>query len=140
MEILLVEDSLTDARLAYGILQKGEFEHRLTLIRNGTEAMEFLHRDGKFARAPRPDMVLLDLRLPGKDGLEVLGQIKSDEDLKSIPVVIMTASDDDADMSECEVLGVDSYITKPVNLDKFLTVVKDLRRFWQQDIILPSVR
>lgn len=139
MEILLVEDSLVFARITIGALQKGNVSHRLTLVCDGVEALEFLRRDGKFARAPRPDLVLLDLGLPKKDGREVLAEIKADDDLRAIPVVVMTASDDQQDMLECERLGVDSYITKPVDLDKFIALVKQLKNSWSADLILPAL-
>lgn len=139
MEILLVEDSLVFARITIGALQKGGVSHRLTLVCDGEEAMEFLRREGKFARAPRPDLVLLDLGLPKKDGREVLAEIKADDDLRSIPVVVMTASDDHQDMVDCERLGVDCYITKPVDLSKFISLVKQLKNSWSADLILPAV-
>ncbi len=139
MEILLVEDSLADACLAIGALKNGQVQHRLTLIRDGEEAMEFLHQEGKFARAPRPDLILLDLILPKKDGLEVLTEVKEDYELKDIPVVILTGSQDEEDRLRCELLQVDAFIPKPVNLDKFLAVVKQLKRFWLEDVILPSL-
>ncbi|MEX2120523.1 MAG: response regulator [Pirellulales bacterium] len=137
MEILLVEDGLVDARVTISALQKGQVQHRLTLVRDGAEAMDFLHRMGHFARAPRPDLVLLDLHLPKKDGLEVLAEVKADPSLKSIPLVVLTASEASADRARCEQLGVNSYITKPVDLDKFLAVVRDLRHHWHADLILP---
>ena len=115
MEILLVEDSLTDARLTIGALRNGDLQHRLTLVRDGEEALAFLHQDGIFARAPRPDLILLDLLMPKKNGLEVLAEVKHDFALKDIPVVIMTASEAEEDKLKCEILHVDSYITKPVN-------------------------
>ena len=139
MEILLVEDSLADACLAIGALKNGQVQHRLTLIRDGEEAMEFLHQEGKFIRAPRPDLILLDLILPKKDGLEVLAEVKEDYELKDIPVVILTGSQDEEDRLRCEFLQVDAFIPKPVNLDKFLAVVKQLKRFWLEDVILPSL-
>lgn len=137
MEILLVEDSLTDAAMTIGVLKKGDVRHRLTLVRDGEEAMEFVRRDGKFARAPRPDLILLDLGLPKKDGRQVLSEVKNDYDLKEIPVVVLTASDAQDDKLNCDLLHVDSYITKPVNMDKFLDVVRQLRSFWHADLILP---
>lgn len=139
MEILLVEDGLVDARVTIAALKKGQIQHRLTLIRDGQEALEFLRQEGKFARAPRPDLILLDLCLPKLDGRQLLSEIKSDLDLKSIPVVIMTGSDDEEDRLQSESLGVDSFITKPIDMDKFLTVVRQLRRFLHADLILPSV-
>lgn len=139
MEILLVEDSLTDACVAIGALKQGQIKHRLTIVRDGVEAMEFLNQQGKFARAPRPDLILLDLILPKKDGLEVLAEVKGDYSLQTIPVVVMTGSDVQEDMVKCELLHVDSFMTKPVEIGKFLTVVKQLKRFWLNDVILPAV-
>ncbi len=139
MEILLIEDSLVDARLTIAALKKGQIPHRLTLTRDGDEALEFLRQEGRFARAPRPDLVLLDLHLPKRDGLDVLGEIKADYDLKSIPVVILTASDAREDMEKCELLHVDAYLTKPVDTDKFVDLVKQLKRFWHANLILPGI-
>ncbi|HEX7379694.1 MAG TPA: response regulator [Pirellulales bacterium] len=139
MEILLVEDGLVDASVTIGALKKGHVQHRMTLIRDGAEAMEFLRREGKFARAPRPDLILLDLGLPKKDGREVLQEIKSDPELSGIPVVIMTSSEDEEDRVQSEILGVDSFITKPVDLEKFLAVVRQLKRFLHADLILPAL-
>ncbi|MCE9547949.1 MAG: response regulator [Planctomycetia bacterium] len=139
MEILLVEDSLSDARLAIEALKEGRIIHRLSLVRHGTEAMEFLQQEGRFARAPRPDLVLLDLDLPGKDGREVLSEIKSDFELQHIPVVILTASRAHEDKLRGEMLHVDGYMVKPVELEKFLQLVRQLRRLWLDDVILPNV-
>lgn len=139
MEILLVEDGLVDARVTISALKKGQIQHRLTLVRDGQEALEFLRQEGKFARAPRPDLILLDLCLPKLDGRQLLGELKRDVDLKSIPVVIMTSSDDEEDRLQSESLGVDSFITKPIDMDKFLLVVRRLKRFLHADLILPAV-
>lgn len=140
MEILLVEDSLTDARLTMGALRRGCSQHRLTLVRDGEEAISFLNQEGIFARAPQPDLILLDLLLPKKDGLDVLSEIKADFELKDIPVVILTSSEAEEDRSRCKLLHVDNYITKPVNLDKFLNVVKKLRNHWRSDVIIPTAK
>jgi CheY-like chemotaxis protein len=137
MEILLVEDSLFYARFTIEALQKGGIQHRLTLIFDGQEALEFLRRQGKFANAPRPDLILLDLQLPKKSGLEVLEEVRGDFKLQNIPVVVMTSSESLGDMQECERLGVESYITKPVDLQKFLAVVKELKNCWRTDLLLP---
>jgi len=137
MEILLVEDGLVDAQVTIAALKKGQVRHRLTLIRDGEEALEFLLRQGKFARAPRPDLVLLDLGLPKLDGRQVLAHVKASDDLKSLPVVIMTSSDDEEDRVQSELLGVDGFIIKPVDLDKFIQVVRQLRRFMHAEVILP---
>jgi chemotaxis family two-component system response regulator Rcp1 len=139
MEILLVEDSLVDARLTIGALEHGGFRHRLTLVRDGEEALEFIFQRGRFAYAPRPDLILLDLMLPRKSGLEVLNEVKSHEGLKDIPVVIMTASADDEDKLQCDSLKVDGYIIKPVNMEKFLDLVRMLKKYWLDDVILPAV-
>jgi len=139
MEILLIEDGLMDARVTIEALRRKDIKHRLTLVRDGEEALEFLRHEGKFARAPRPDLILLDLMLPKKSGIEVLSEIRDDYDLKKIPVVVLTASDSKEDKQQCELLDIDSYIIKPVNLKKFLDVVKQLKRFWMDDVILPTV-
>jgi CheY-like chemotaxis protein len=139
MEILFVEDSLADARLTIEALKNGAVKHRLTLVRDGIEAMEFLQREGRFARAPRPDLILLDLGLPKKDGREVLEEIKAEGNLKTIPIVIVTISKDEEDVLRSERLGVNAYITKPVDLEKFLTLVRQLRNTWHADVILPTM-
>jgi CheY-like chemotaxis protein len=139
MEILMVEDNLADARLAIEALREGQVKHRLTLVRDGLEAMEFLNREGRFSRAPRPDLILLDLHLPRKDGREVLDEIKSDYELKEIAVVILTASDAHEDQLRSQLLHVDAYMTKPVDLDKFLGVVRQLKRYWLEDVMLPLI-
>jgi two-component system, chemotaxis family, response regulator Rcp1 len=138
MEILLIEDNLADACATIVALREGSIPHRLTLIRDGVEAMEFLRQEGKFARAPRPDLILLDLQLPYKDGREVLREVKEDYSLKDIAIVVMTASRDEQDKLHSELLHVDGYIVKPVNLEKFLSLVKQLRRqYLLKDINLP---
>lgn len=139
MEILLVEDSLIDARLTIAALRKGGLKHRLTLTRDGAEATEFLFRRGRFAQAPRPDLILLDVVLPKKSGLEVLAEVREDGDLRKIPVVVLTASEDDDTRDQCRNHRVEHYIPKPVNLDKFLEVVKKLKHHWHNDLILPSL-
>lgn len=139
MEILLVEDGLLDARLTIDALKGGNLQHRLTLVRDGAEALEFLKKQGRFARAPTPDLVLLDLMLPKKTGLEVLAELRSDTEFQELPVVVLTASEDEEDRNSCERFHVDSYIPKPVNLEKFLNIVKELKRCWRDDVILPSV-
>jgi len=138
MEVLLVEDSLTAARLTIGALKKAPVPHRLTWLRDGQDACEFVYRRGRFARAPRPDLILLDLTLPRKDGRTFLAEIKADEDLKSIPVVVLTSSTDEEDIEQMQHLQVESYLTKPVDIDKFLKLIRDLARYWRADMILPS--
>ena len=138
MEILLVEDNLADARLAIEALRKGQIKHRLTLVRDGEEALQFLGQEDRFCRAPRPDLILLDLKLPKKDGREVLRAVKANDELKQIPVVILTASQVHEDMVRSEVLQVDAYMIKPVDLEKFVSLVKHLKHFWHADVILPT--
>jgi CheY-like chemotaxis protein len=138
MEILLVEDGLMDARVTIEALRDGKVQHRLTLVRDGEEAIQFLRQEGRFARAPKPDLILLDLMLPKKSGLEVLADLRADAGLQDLPVVVLTASDHEEDRAKCEMYHVDSYITKPVNLEKFLAIVKELKRCWRADVILPS--
>lgn len=138
MEIMLVEDSLMSARLAMGALKRGNIQHRLTWLTDGEEALEFLLRMGKYAQAPRPDLILLDLGLPKKDGREVLAELKADHELHDIPVVVLTASTSQEDAIRSEFLQVESYMTKPVDIRKFLKVVKELERFWHADMIVPT--
>ncbi len=139
MEILLVEDSLLDARLTIAALKKGGLQHRLTLVRDGEEAVEFLLQESKFARAPRPDLILLDLLLPKKDGLSVLAEVHSDFELKGLPVVVLTGAEDEQTRARCELFGVEHYLTKPVNFVEFLDVIKSLKCHWHQDLILPAL-
>src|SRR5262249_55003733 len=139
MEVLLVEDNRMDAHFAIRALEKADFKHRCTLALDGEEALNYLHRHGIFARAPRPDLILLDLGLPKKDGREVLAEIRATEELRDIPVVVLTGSNDEADRAHSQMLEVESYLVKPVSLNKFLDVVRELKRFWHQGVILPTV-
>ena len=136
-EILLVEDNLGDARLVEEALREGKINHRLTLVCDGFEATEFLQRQGVFGRAPRPDLILLDLGLPRIDGRELLEYIKSDDSLRDIPVVVMTASAAHEDYLRGEMLNVDCYLTKPVELDNFVNVVRQLKRSWLLKMMFP---
>lgn len=135
MEILLVEDSLMFARIAIGALQKGEVQHRLTWLSDGGEALQFLQREGKYAVAPRPDLLLLDLKLPGMDGRELLARVRSDSGLKSLPVVVMTGDGEKAQLGE---LTVEAFLTKPLDLAKFIEIIQKLSSFWQADMLLPA--
>ena len=139
MEILMVEDSLSDARLAAQALDHGGIVHRFTLVRDGEEALYFLFNMGIFAKAPRPDIVLLDLALPKIDGRQVLNEIKSDHNLNTVPVVVMTSSQHDEDIVRSQLRDADCFMTKPVDLEKFLSVVKALKAYWPEDVILPIV-
>ena len=137
MEILMVEDSLMFARITMAALKDGGVKHRMTWLTDGHDALEFLHRRGRFRRAPRPDLLLLDLGLPKIDGREVLMEVKSDDGLRTIPVVVMTGSEDVEDRRLGERLQVEGYVTKPVCFDKFLVLVNELREHWQEDMVLP---
>lgn len=136
--ILLVEDNEGDARLAREALRDSKIRNSLHHVPDGEEAMAFLRREGKYAESPRPDLVLLDLYLPRKDGREVLAEIKQDEDLKRIPVVILTVSSADEDVLKAYSLHANCYITKPIDLDQFLKVVKSIEDFWLSIVKLPD--
>ncbi len=138
MEILMIEDSLSAARLTMGALQKSQVEHRITWLTDGEQGFEFLSRDGKYKQAPQPDLVLLDLNLPGRDGHEVLRDIRQDDRLKQTAVVILTASDDEEDHRQVEALGVQSYLTKPVDMDEFHRVVREVKVYWKANQIGPE--
>ncbi|MDH3717973.1 MAG: response regulator [Planctomycetota bacterium] len=138
MEILLVEDSLSDARLTLDALNDGRIQHRLTIIHDGLEAMHFLRRQTWFARAPRPDLILLDLNLPGKDGRKVLTEIRHDEDLRRIPVIILTGSDSEEDRLQGQQFHVEGYLRKPVDHEEFIALVRQLKEYWHADVILPA--
>ena len=139
MEILLVEDSQADATIAMRALKEGKIRHRLSISVNGEEAWEFLNRQGRFKRAPRPDLILLDLNLPKMDGRELLKEIRShdDERLSKTPVVVMTACEDHEVTLQGEMLQVESYIRKPLNAGEFIELVKNLKSHWHADVILP---
>ncbi len=137
-EILLVEDNLGDVRLTREALAEGRIPHRLSMLFDGQEASEFLHRQGVFARAPRPDLILLDLSLPKMDGRELLANIRADEELCSIPVIVLTASAAHEDYLRAEELAVDAYLTKPVDLERFLTVVRQMKRDWLEHLLQPA--
>lgn len=138
MEILMIEDSLSSARLTMGALKKSEVEHHITWIADGQEGVEFLMREGKYKQAPQPDLVLLDLNLPGRDGHEVLRDIRDDDRLSKTAVVILTASDNEDDHRQVEELGVQSYLTKPVDLEEFLRVVQEVKVYWKNNQIGPQ--
>jgi len=137
MEILLVEDSLTSARLTMGVLQKGNVQHRMTWLTDGQDASDFLFRQGKYSHAPRPDLILLDLELPGKDGRALLSDLRSDEQLQRIPVVVLTASQEAEEKLRIAKLWIEGFLPKPVDIDRFLELVRELNRFWHADMMLP---
>ena len=139
VEILLVEDNPGDERLTREALKEGKVYSNLHGVKDGVEAMEFLHRRGKFGSSPRPDIILLDLNLPKKDGREVLEEIKGDDILKTIPVVVLTTSKAEEDVLKTYNLHANCYVTKPVDLEKFITVVKTIDAFWLTVVTLPPV-
>jgi CheY-like chemotaxis protein len=128
MEILLVEDSLSNANLTIEALKQGNVQCRVTLVCDGEEAIRFLCRKGEFARAPIPDLILLDMSLPKQDGRQVLAEIRSDEELKDISVIVLTAASDHEAILKAEGLHVDGFMTKPVEWTTFIETVKSLRR------------
>ncbi len=137
VDILLVEDNQGDVDLAREALETNKMCNDLHVVDNGEEAMAFLRREGKYAGVPRPDLILLDLNLPKKDGREVLAEIKADEDLKRIPVVVLTMSQDDEDILKSYSLHANCYIAKPIDLNQFFKVVQSIQDFWLGIVVLP---
>ncbi|MBI4213388.1 MAG: response regulator [Chloroflexi bacterium] len=138
VEILLIEDNPGDVRLTEEGLREGKIRNHLSVAADGIEAMAFLRRQGRHAGAPRPDLILLDLNLPRKNGREVLGEIKSDPDLRRIPVVVLTTSSADQDIMASYDLAANCYVTKPVDFDAFVEVVKSIEEFWFSIVKLPQ--
>lgn len=136
-EILLVEDNPGDARLAQEALKEGRMTSRLKVVVDGVEAMSFLRREGQYAGSPRPNLILLDLNLPRKDGRQVLAELKADEDLRRIPVVVLTTSQAEQDILRSYDLHANCYITKPVDLDRFISVVRSIEEYWCSVVTLP---
>ena len=137
IEILLVEDNPGDERLTREALKEGKVYSNLHTVKDGVEAMEYLRRQGKFSGVPRPDIILLDLNLPRKDGREVLEEIKRDDNLKRIPVVVLTTSKAEEDVLRTYNLHANCYVTKPVDLEKFMVVVRTIDSFWLTVVTLP---
>ena len=138
IEILLVEDNPGDVRLTVEALKDVKVHNNLHVVKDGMEAMAFLHREGKYADAPHPDLILLDLNLPKKDGCEVLAEIKEDPMLKRIPVVVLTGSKAGEDILKTYNLHANCYISKPIDLEQFIMVVKSIEGFWLTIVKLPS--
>ena len=137
IEILLVEDNPGDVRLTMEGLKGATASHNLSVVEDGVEAMALLRREGKYADAHRPDLILLDLNLPRMDGREVLAEIKTDEELRRIPVVILTTSDAEDDILKMYDLQANCYLTKPLDLERFLGVVRSIEHFWLNVVKLP---
>jgi len=140
IEILLVEDNPGDMRLTKEALKEGKVFNNLHWAQDGVEALAFLRHEGKHANAPRPDIILLDLNLPKKDGREVLSVIKNDDHLKHIPVVVLTTSKAEEDVVRSYNLHANCYVTKPVDLEKFISVVRAIDRFWLTVVTLPPTK
>jgi len=138
VEVLLVEDNPGDVRLTQEAFKDGRVNVNLTVANDGVEAMEMLHRKGAHLTKPRPDLILLDLNLPRKNGREVLEEIKADDILKRIPVIVMTTSKAEQDIHRAYNLNANCYVTKPVDLDEFLNVVRSIEDFWLTIVTLPN--
>jgi len=138
IEILLVEDDHGDAKRTTDALKSGRLRNRITHVEDGVEAMAYLRREGEYANAPRPDLILLDLHMPRMNGREVLAEIKEDPELRRIPVVMMTASSQEKDIVAAYDLHVNCYVTKPVDLDQFIGAVKSIEHFWFSIVKLPA--
>lgn len=138
IDILLVEDNPGDVRLTQEVLKESKVKNNLIIASNGDEALACLRRQGKFKEVARPDLILLDLNLPVKDGREVLALIKADSDFKRIPVVILTTSKAEEDILKTYNLHANCYVTKPVDLEQFVRVVKSLEDFWLAIVKLPN--
>lgn len=138
IEILLVEDSPGDVRLTQEALKESKLKNNLHVVGDGAEAIDFVQKKGKYATMPRPDLILLDLNLPKKDGREVLTEIKADKDLRHIPVVILTVSRSEEDILRSYGLHANCYIVKPIDFNQFISVVKAIENFWFTIVKLPS--
>jgi two-component system, chemotaxis family, response regulator Rcp1 len=137
VDILLIEDNPGDARLAVEALKQGKVKNRLVCVEDGVDALDYLRKRGVYTQATRPDLILLDLNLPKKDGREVLAEIKADEELKRIPVVVLTTSKDEEDVLRSYNLHANCYITKPIDFDQFMKVVRSIEDFWMTIVRLP---
>ena len=138
VEFLLAEDNPGDVRLTKEALRESKISNNLNVVPDGVEAMAFLCREGKYFDAPRPDVILLDLNLPKKDGREVLAEVKADPNLRLIPVVIITSSEAEQDVLRTYELHANCYVTKPVDLEQFIKVIQSIETFWLTIVTLPS--
>jgi CheY-like chemotaxis protein len=138
IDILLIEDNPGDVRLTMEVFKEGKVFNNLHVARDGEEAISFLKRRGAFSKSPRPDLILLDLNLPKMDGRAVLAEIKSDAELRRIPVVVLTTSKADEDILRSYDLHANCYITKPVELEEFISIVQNIENFWLSIVKLPQ--
>jgi CheY-like chemotaxis protein len=137
IQILLVEDSPTDAKLTISALKMAKVANELHHVEDGVMALEFIRRQGNYADVPRPDLILLDLNLPRKDGREVLEELKMEPEYASIPVIVLTTSNAEKDILQSYKLHANCYVTKPVNFDRFLDCVRSIEQFWLSVVVLP---
>jgi CheY-like chemotaxis protein len=137
IDVLLVEDDPGDTLMITEAFAENKVRNRLSTVTDGVEALAFLRREGRYAEAPRPDLVLLDLNLPRKDGREVLEEIKDDPQLRTIPVVVLTTSEAEEDILRSYQLAANAYITKPIDLNEFIAVVRSIENFWLSIVRLP---
>lgn len=137
IEILLIEDSPSDANLTMQSLQQAKITNRLHWVEEGEAAMDFLYQRGEYINAPRPDLIVLDLNLPGMDGREILADVKADPDLRRIPVVVLTTSSNEEDVFRSYDLNANCYVTKPFNVQQFIQVVQLISDFWLTAVKLP---
>jgi two-component system, chemotaxis family, response regulator Rcp1 len=138
IDVLIVEDNPGDARLILEVLKSNLVYNSIHTVKDGVEAMDFLHKNGKFSMMPRPDLIFLDLNLPRKDGRQVLAEIKSDERFKQIPVVVLSMSAADEDIMKSYKLHANCYVTKPIDLDQFIQDIESIEQFWFSLVRLPS--
>jgi CheY-like chemotaxis protein len=138
IQILLVEDSPSDAKLTLSALKLAKVANELHHVEDGVQAMEFLRRQGKYEKSPGPDLILLDLNLPRKDGREVLKEMKEDPEYSNIPVIVLTTSNAEKDILQSYQLHCNCYVTKPVNFDRFLECVRSIEHFWLSVVVLPT--
>ncbi len=137
IDILLVEDNPGDARLAMEAMKDSKIRNTVYVVGDGVEAMEFLHNEGKYSKSPRPDLILLDINLPRKSGREVLAEVKSDPNLKRIPVVVLTVSRDEEDILKAYNLHANCYISKPLDFNQFMKITRSIEDFWLSIVKLP---
>ena len=137
-EILLVEDNPGDVFLTQEAFREGRLAHRLSVVEDGEEALRFLRREGEHKSAPQPDLILLDLNLPKKDGRELLGEVKTDPELRQIPIIVLTTSAAEQDIARAYKLHANCYLTKPIHMDYFLKTIRSVEDFWLSVVRLPS--
>lgn len=137
-QILLVEDNFGDIKIAQEAFKQSDSTINLSYVQDGVEAINYLKKNNEFTKATTPDLILLDLNLPKKDGREVLSEVKSDKSLKQIPIIVLTTSESEIDINECYLLGANSFITKPIDLDSFLKAIKLIEEYWLKTSKLPK--